>query len=452
MNFTETAVSLPLEILRAVRELTVAHLGIYYPDSKFDDLTRSLAGIRREMNFPATADLAAWLLAGPITVEKKDVLARHLTVGETYFFREPAMFHALAREVLPDILRQRRAAGSPIVKIWSAGCATGEEAYSLAISLARFKAELEGWDISISATDINAQSLQAAQQAIYKSWSFRGVDADIKRQFFVPVGKAYQVIADVRRYVSFSQVNLASADYPSPDFLDLDLIVCRNVLMYFAPDAARATIGRLKNALKPGGWLAVSAVEYSQALFKDFETVNFGNVFLYRKPLAKTVAAPRREGRTRNVRQVQRQLPLPAAPVPHDIASTMAARLARVAADRGALSEALSWTRRAIATDKTDAHLHYLHGQILLETGDDRGAAMALDRAIYLRPHFALAHFLRAIIAQTHGHDARAHRHFANARAALRLNAVHDAVDGADGLTVANLTDMIDAAAHRVVS
>jgi chemotaxis protein methyltransferase CheR len=392
-------------------------------------------------------------LGSPITAQKLDALARHVTIGETYFFREPATFKLLTREILPDILRQRRSAGLPSLKIWSAGCATGEEAYSLAMSLDSVRSELDGWDASVLATDVNSHFIQTAHQAMYKPWSFRGVDAKTRRQYFKSIGKAYEVIPEIRRRVSFSHLNLAADRYPSQDIRDLDLIVCRNVLMYFAPEAARAAVGRFAAALRPGGWLIVGAAEYSQTLFKDFETVNFGAAFFYRRPPAKAANAPcRAPVRVRKSRNAPWPIPTPGRAGSGDVAPDVAARLAQTAADRGMRDEALMWANRAIAAHKTDAGLHYLHGQIQLEAGNLHAAAAALDRAIYLKPEFALAHFLRAIVAQAIGREARAQRHFANALAALAPKSADDAVDGADGLTVANLTDMINAAAHQVAS
>jgi chemotaxis protein methyltransferase CheR len=258
------------------------------------------------------------------------------------------------------------------------------------------------------------------------------------------------LIARVRDRVQFSQLNLARA-LPVSVFGDYDLIVCRNVLMYFTPDAARAAVGRLAAALTRGGWLAVGAAEYSQAMFEDLEQAAVGEALFYRKPFAAVLPLPRRgPDRPRKIRPVQRKAQSAEVRRAPDVPAQTAAQRARAAADGGALADALQWIDRALAADKTDAGIHYLHGQILLESGNDAAAAAALDRAIYLRPQFALAHYLRATIAQAHGREDRARRHYANALAVLRHHPDDALVDESGGLTVAHLTAIIRAASERI--
>jgi chemotaxis protein methyltransferase CheR len=452
MPATSAAVELPRSSLARVAELVAAEFGIQARDAHFADLARALEAIRRERGDASPADVAAWLLASPATPEKRDALAHHVTVGETYFFREPKMFEALTHHVLPEIVRRKRDAGVRSLRIWSAGCATGEEAYSIAMTLENMPA-LDGWDVTISATDINPRFLKTAADAVYPSWSFRGVAPDIQRLYFTAAGKSHALVARMRDRVRFSRLNLArDLQSAAGEFGDFDLIVCRNVLMYFTPAAARAAVGRLAGALARGGWLAVGAAEYSQTMFKDFDQTAVGEALFYRKPPAAAAITLRRRGleRVRKVRSAPRKAQSTETRTTPDVVSRTAARRARAAADRGALADALQWIDRALAADKMDAALHYLHGQILLEAGNDVAAATALDRAIYLRPQFALAHYLRATIAHARGRDARARRHYANALAVLSRRADDDLVEESEGLTVARLSAIIRAASERI--
>jgi chemotaxis protein methyltransferase CheR len=309
---------------------------------------------------------------------------------------------------------------------------------------------LDGWDVTVAATDINPRFLKTAAEAVYPSWSFRGVAPDIQRLYFTAAGKSHALVARMRDRVRFSRFNLArDLDSAAGEFGDFDLIVCRNVLMYFTPAAARAAVGRLAGALARGGWLAVGAAEYSQTMFKDFDQTAVGEALFYRKPPAAAAITLQRRvlGRVRSAPRKAQSTETRTTP---DTVSRTAARRARAAADRGALADALQWIERALAADKTDAALHYLHGQILLEAGNDAAAATALDRAIYLRPQFALAHYLRATIAHARGRDARARRHYANALAVLSRRAADDLVEESEGLTVARLSAIIRAASERI--
>ena len=155
-----------------------------------------------------------------------------LTVGETYFMRDSAQFAALRQDILPELIRRRQKERR--LRIWSAGCASGEEPYSLAMVLSELIPDWERWSVLILGTDINKQSLARARQGLYKKWSFRQCDPGVSGRYFTPQEQRFQIKPDIARRVSFAYLNLAEDTYPSliTNTCAMDLILCRNVAIY----------------------------------------------------------------------------------------------------------------------------------------------------------------------------------------------------------------------------
>jgi len=259
--------------------------GLHFPPERIADLQRGLGAAAEEFGFADHARCAEWVLSGALTRPQLHVLASHLTVGETYFFRERRTFDALSNVILPDLISRRRGREQRL-RLWSAACCTGEEAYSLAILLQRLLPDRKDWNVTILATDINERFLQKAAAGTYGEWSFRDCSPLFRERHFTraPDGR-YQVAAQIRDWVTFAQLNLAEDSFPSlsTDTNAMDVILCRNLLLYFTPAHARKLVEKLNNALVEPGWLAVSPSEYSQALFSRFAAVNFPGAVLYRK-------------------------------------------------------------------------------------------------------------------------------------------------------------------------
>ncbi|HEX6632322.1 MAG TPA: protein-glutamate O-methyltransferase CheR [Usitatibacter sp.] len=437
-------------------------LGLAVPAQRLPDLRRAVERAAGELGFGDAAQCAMRLVAEPWDPERLNVLAAHLTVGETYFFRDPALFEALAESVLPTLMR-RGERGSRCVRIWSAGCCTGEEAYSLAIVASQVLARFPGWSAQIRATDVNPRFLEKAAEGRYGPWSFRGMPPGYLARYFLPIGDArYVVRPDVRRLVEFRRDNLV--DPGAEPFDDVDLLVCRNVLMYFTPAQMRRAIARLHAALAPDGWLVVSPSEAAAQRFPQFVPVMRGGAFMYRR---KGVA---QAGRARGEPAMRPPIPLPPEPpVPAPVPAAPAegrqppaqepaagrhpdfAACARDCADRGALDEALRWCDRWLAASRLDPAAHYLHAMVLLERGDRDAALAALTRALYVDPAHLLSHVACGNLARAAGREDEAQRHFRNA---LRLAAEMDSTDtvaDSDGLSAGALRETLAAlleAAH----
>jgi chemotaxis protein methyltransferase CheR len=232
------------QILSRFSEFVTVRFGLHYPRKRWRDLQRGLVCAAREFGLKDAAECIRWLTSTELTRSELDILAGCLTIGETYFFREPNGFEALKTEILPALISARRGKDQRL-RIWSAGCATGEEPYSIAMLLQRMIADLPKWHVTILATDINPEFLRTAARGVYGDWSFRSVPAGIKEKYFTRTGEGkFEISGTIKKMVTFAPLNLAEDPYPSlvNNTNALDIIFCRNVLMYFAPHQIQKVI------------------------------------------------------------------------------------------------------------------------------------------------------------------------------------------------------------------
>ncbi|MBI4662179.1 MAG: tetratricopeptide repeat protein [Verrucomicrobia bacterium] len=271
--------------LARLSEFVADRMGLLFPKARWRDLERGIRTAAKEFNFPDPESCARWLLSSPLSRQQIETLAGDLTVGETYFFREKGSFEILGEQILPEIIRTRKE-GCRQLRVWSAGCCTGEEPYSIAIFLQRALPDAPQWQIRIVATDINPRFLRHAERGVYSEWSFRDAPPWLKAECFRRAGgRHFEILREIQRQVTFARLNLAEDSYPSllNETNAVDLIFCRNVLMYFAPERARKVIENFHRCLAEGGWLIVSPAEASLALFPQFRAVHFSGVTYFRK-------------------------------------------------------------------------------------------------------------------------------------------------------------------------
>lgn len=438
--------NVPAEVRHRFRELVALRLGLAFPEARQADMERGLVGASRSSPFPTPEAYVGWL--GTLSDQSPEWrrLAGYLTVGETYFFRDRGLFEALEQQVLPSLIAARRAAGLLRLRLWSAGCATGEEPYSLAILLDRLLPDRSKWALTILATDINPNALRVARQGIYRKWSFRDTPEWARTRFFRRLdSETVEVVQDIRDTVVFAPLNLHDRGYPSvvTNTVAMDLIVCRNVLMYFTPEAQRAASARLREALGLGGWLVVSPVEASAELVRSLVPVRCPGGTLY----CRSDDAPQPRAISPAAAVAVKPTP-PAVPPtgPHAKPRADAASLlgrARALADEGRLDDARRDCELALECDRLDPGAHLLLAAICQERGDLEPALNALRRAIYLDPDLAPAHFLLGSLLFRQGDRRRGRRFLETAAALLRERPRDEVVPGADGLSAGPLLDMV---------
>jgi len=209
------------------------------------------------------------------------VLAERLTVAETYFLRNTDQFRAFAEVALPERIHAR--SDSRQLRILSAGCASGEETYSLAIAMRDRLPELASWDVTLMGVDINPTMIERAVKARYAAWSLRATPPDLRERYFRSYGREFILCDIIRRAASFAERNLVAED---PVFWRrgiYDVIFCRNVIMYFAPEVIRAVVARMAQALAPGGFLFLGHAETLRGISLEFNLCHTHETFYYQR-------------------------------------------------------------------------------------------------------------------------------------------------------------------------
>ena len=413
-------------------DLVRAGSGLEIPSSRRTVLERAVRGLMAELNVASPGGLLSVLNDGTDHAAAVEDLVARLTIGETHFFRNRPQFEALKTLVLPQVIARRR--GQKRLRLWSAGCATGEEPYSLAIMLESLLPDLADWDVRILGTDINRDCLAEARAGVYGARSFREVPEGIQSGSFTRTGAKFEISPRIRQMVNFSYLNLVMDDYPSlSSGTDaLDLILCRNVLIYFSEATVRGVAKRLHACLDVGGWLVVGPAEPSQTVFHDFRAHNVPGAVLYRKtPVSAPDGAPLphpggRPAPTSQRTPTSRQTRAPMVPlvsaVPSSrvraqplIVATIKARTRLPDPAPAEIQPVLQLIRdeqpeialeRLVALSATYPHdiwVPYLLAKIHADRGELAEAEICIDRALAQAPLLTPAHHLRALILQELG-------------------------------------------------
>ena len=280
-------------LLTQLEEFVARRFGLHFPKGRYRNLERGISIAAQQLQFAEPASFVEALLTAPLNQEQLGILASALTIGETYFFREKRIFEILEEHILREWISARRTTTRRL-EIWSAGCCTGEEAYSLAILIHKMVPDLANWHITILATDINGLFLEKAAAGIYSEWSFRGAPGWVKERYFKKIREGrYEILPSIREMVKFTQLNLVEGHYPSPANLTpaIDLVLCRNVLMYFVPWQVNRVLDNFYRCLIDDGWLIVSPSEISYLQPSPFSMVNFPGAMLHQKQQVQTGAA-----------------------------------------------------------------------------------------------------------------------------------------------------------------
>lgn len=277
------------ETFRLLRDLIHGYCGIYFEESGRFLLERRLARRLSLHQLPGFQDYYLLLKYGKQRDEELAAVIDLLTTNETYFFREEAGLRAFSEEIVPE-LRERRKQDRTL-RIWSAGCSTGEEPYTLAILLLE-AGSWEGWDVEILGSDINQRVLQAARRGVYHRGAFRATEPRYLKEYFEDEGDGSFRIQDrIRRWVSFSHVNLLD---PARMSLvpRMDVIFCRNVIIYFDRQAKRQVVASFYQKLAEEGYLLLGHSESLINLSTDFTLRHLKHDMVYQKPFRQGVQSP----------------------------------------------------------------------------------------------------------------------------------------------------------------
>jgi chemotaxis protein methyltransferase CheR len=211
-----------------------------------------------------------------------EALLERLLTQETSFFRYPAVYEALEKKILPEVQERKFWESPRTLRFWSAGCSTGEEPYSIAVTLCQSLKFAEAWEIEILATDISRRALRHAERGVYSKRSLQDVSLGQVETYFTATKHGFQVKPRIRRMISFAQMNLVESVYVGK----LDCIFCMNVLMYFSDERRITILRRFYDALEPGGYFLLGHSETLSNVPMKFESIVLGDCRIYRKPAA----------------------------------------------------------------------------------------------------------------------------------------------------------------------
>lgn len=429
----------PVTAFAILKRQVIERTGHFYYQDKEPLLWERLA---RRLRATGTPDAEAYLkrLSDPAIGEAEwQALEAEITIGETFFFRYAEQFAALRDTILPAIIQARR--GDRRIRIWSAGCGTGAEPYSIAIVLRRLLGEeIAEWRISILGTDINTAFLDAARRAEFGDWALRTLSPEERRADFDPLagGRRWKLKPQHRALVRFARHNLQSLlrSDPALEMTGFDLILCRNVLIYFHPETVSAIVRALGERLTPQGWMLLGHAEPNPSFSRFLRTVDLPGTIAYRPREAGSnpsdadappIIAPEDAAPPPALPAVPPSPPVPSpapslavAPRPPAVpppdappsgaaAGEVLAEVRRLA-DQGEPERAQALCRRALAADPAQAGLQFYAGLLAWALGDLAEAERALRHAIYLDRSFVMAHYHLGLLLSGAGEPARGRR------------------------------------------
>ena len=271
--------------LSEIRMLIEERTGIRFDESRERFFSTRVSEHLHAKGFARGTDLLRAMRKS--NVEYEALLERLLT-QETSFFRYPAVYETLEKRVLPELHIKKFWKNPRTLRIWSAGCSTGEEPYSIAITIADALNFADAWNVEILATDVGRLALKNAERGVYAGRSIASVKKAQLAAHFAQMENGYQVKPRLRKMVTFAQMNLASAVYVGR----MDLIFCMNVLIYFSEERRHLLVQRFYDTLEPGGYLFLGHSESISKMPVKFQAIVLNDCILYRKPTAEELQKP----------------------------------------------------------------------------------------------------------------------------------------------------------------
>jgi chemotaxis protein methyltransferase CheR len=477
------------------KNLILERSGQAFPDSRQAELE---SGVKRAFAASTCRNYDEYyhLLLDPENGKAElERLVNSLTINESHFFRDAAQMEALRTRVLPDIIERRRFIRT--MRIWSAGCSTGEEPYSIAMLLRDLLPDIDEWSITILATDINTQALNKARVGLYTDTAFREERAkQMRTRFFIKRESRFEIVPEVQRMITFKQLNLAEDDFPSYDTntMLMDLVICRNVTIYFPADLTRKLTGKFYNALAENGWLLVGHSEHSLGTYNQFQIHNVPDAILYQRVLNPdnrsmdwkqmeellsqskispfTSAKPRTDSPPASRVINATPAPKPAAPesqkdqlqralelmesgenatalrqllalekLDHDNPE-LCSLIGKIYADMGEWKNAEEWCKKTITSQKLNRSAHYILALVYQHQNRIEEAVSTMKKVIYIDSSYILGHVALADLYHLQKQMPQALKSLDNARKFLSQGNPEDIVIDSGGITKRVLLDL----------
>ncbi len=468
-----------------IKEFIAQNTGMVYYNDKEKDLAFKLNKRMQHIGVKNYRDYLALLNRPKEGTEEFDRLINTLTIGETHFYRDNNTFKGLKEVILPRVIAKNK--HSRGLRIWSAGCASGEEAYSISILLRQeFPHLFPTWDITILGTDINRGFLARAIEARYGDWSFRETPGPIKASAFARKGKLFHLLPQYKMGVTFQYHNLVKNPFPSlvNNLVAFDIILCRNVIIYFKEPTIRTLLRRFRDTLTDEGWLIVGHADHNPLYFGDFTSFAFPGAFFYHKgaqveefPTFKPSPqyAPSRTPFP-GVRKTTRQgsppifpkvsippapppappappeppapliqtapppstAPLPESPPPGESPIDTLCKLTNA----GRWDKALQLAQHIQKEDNLDPRAYFYGALVREQTGHTGEAESLLRKCIYLDRRFVPAHYHLGLLLQNKRNIKGARKSFENVLTLLEGLRDNHVFDCADGISTSQLKEL----------
>lgn len=499
-------ITIPDEVRARLKSFITSRSGLYFKDHDMKDLEEVIAVRTQACGFDSAVSYYSYLTTSDKREDELRELLNRLTINHTYFFRNEQQFEALRKKVLPDVLDRRSTAAAggtekPKLRIWSAGCSTGEEAYSIAMIVRDMLIDVSAWDIQIIATDASTEALEKARKGIYSKNSVKSVGTKYLEKYFTKHdtargGEEYAISGDIKSMVSFVFHNLIEDEFPA----DFDVIFCRNVVIYFEMDTTVNIMKKFYASLVDDGYFFAGYSESLHYMPERFRMVSAEEAIFYEK-ISKGAAQPadRQEGRPApgvhgHRRPAAREKSfeelleeMSRAELAADIKGYAKAPAAggkkiddilveafksfhlkeygralmyiedaidvngkaiepyylaaEIYVNQGRFEEAKKMLRSILKINPMFAPGHYLAGCILTEEGSTDKAKESLRKAVYIDKDFSLARFYLAQAYKNEGKPDEAIREYRNTIKLLSGSSAEQMLPYGGGFSVATLTN-----------
>lgn len=487
-------IPLPDDIRIRFRNFINSRTGLYFRDYDLKDLDGVIAKRMEACSFDTALAYYSYLTSSENKEAELRELLNRLTVNHTYFFRNEPQFKALKDKILPELIERkiRKVNGAsqekPVIRIWSAGCSSGEEPYSIAMVIKDLIPDLENWDVHILATDASAEALQAAQKGVYGANSLRLVDKDHMERYFTRSARSgreekYEISLEIKKMVNFGFFNLIDEDYPQ----GFDIIFCRNVTIYFELETTIRVMNKFAASLDDDGYVFIGYSETLQFISDKLKMVDWEDAIFYVKAKegaerprfrpAPLLEPPRRAEEIfqelsklefkadEKIEKIKRspeldKLIIQAIETMHAknyegaLALIRKAKIldendiepyyleAEVYADQGRFGEAKESLNIILSKDAMFAPAHYLLGSIYADENAPDEAERSFKKALYIEKEFSLAHMGLASVYKQRGRFNAALREYRNTLNILSKAKAYDIIAHSGGFNAATLSSV----------
>lgn len=480
----------PEDLKIQFRNFISSRCGLYFKDHDLKNMEDAISARMEQRGFDSLPAYYNSLLNEEKKEEEFRELLNLLTINHTYFFRNEPQFKALKHLILPELISRRMQAANnfsgskPVIRIWSAGCSTGEEPYSIAMVIRDIILDIDAWDIQIIATDASTEALANAKTGVYNKNSVRLVDKDHLEKYFIEKidsfgNKAYAICDEIKKMVNFSYLNLAEESFP----FNCDIIFCRNVVIYFELETTINIMNKIHSAIFDNGYLFIGYSESLQFISEKFKMEHWDEAIFYRKAEAEILPKESPELTVREAEKIIEEISK--AEVEAEIETEAKTKIAPSEDMEQLLVEiakslrlkeydkALTLVGEAKAIDKNEvepyylaaviytnqgrfneakeelasflrsnplfAPAHYMLGSIFFEEGDFLKAEASLKKTLYLNKDFALAYFYLAMVYKNTDRSNEALREFRNTLKGLEKFSADNIIAFSGGFNAATL-------------